>query len=125
MDEEDVPSIDHGDEYDLEDISIYELSDTADTESINTDDPSNRRSSFRDRRNCLWSIIFSWIVFPATAGNLLPDVIGRRHSRDGQISSIVTLKAAVGILVVLMYIRFSPGRMEGLQLKHAHLESSS
>ena len=57
-------------------------------------------------------------MFPTTAGNLLPDVIGRRYSRDGHISSIVTLKTAVGILVVLMYIRFSPGRVEGLQLKY-------
>ncbi|CAC5397955.1 unnamed protein product [Mytilus coruscus] len=116
MDEEDVSAMDHGGEYDLVDISIYELSDTADTESINTDDPSSQRSSLRNRRNCLWSIIFSWIVFPITAGNLLPDVIGRRHSRDGQISSIVTLKTAIGILIVLMYIRFSPGKIEGKNL---------
>lgn len=39
-------------EYDLVDISIYELSDTADTadtETINADDTSIQRNSFRNR----------------------------------------------------------------------------
>ncbi|CAG2187261.1 unnamed protein product [Mytilus edulis] len=113
---QELPDVNPENEYDLVDISIYELSDTADTETINADDTSIQRNSFRNRRSCLWSITFSWIVFPTTAGNLLQDVIGRQHSQDGQISSIVTLKTAVGVLVVLMYIRFSPGRIEGLQL---------
>ncbi|XP_071131555.1 uncharacterized protein [Mytilus edulis] len=121
MDTEECPAMDTGNEYDLVDISIYELSEINDTEKINNSGLSRQRSSFRNRRCCFWSIIFPWIVFPTTAGNLLPDVIGRRYSRDGHISSIVTLKTAVGILVVLMYIRFSPGRVEGLQLNERYL----
>ncbi|XP_052071572.1 uncharacterized protein LOC127709912 [Mytilus californianus] len=100
-------------------FEVAVLSDDEITGSLTINsDGQEINETHTNRRNCLWSIIFSWIVLPTTAGNLLPGENESQHSRDGKISSLVALKTAVGILVVLMYIRFGSTSLQGLQIKY-------
>ncbi|CAC5397956.1 unnamed protein product [Mytilus coruscus] len=82
-------------------VAVLSDDEIAGSLTINSDG-QEINETHTNRQNCLWSIIFSWIVLPTTAGNLLPGENESQHSRDGKISSLVALKTAVGILVVLI-----------------------